>query len=183
MGLGIEFGEWLAAKLRGQGRSGMQAYDHAEIYVGQADEAGPYGYTFSAYPDNPTYSTGGKRRLPCPPEQLPGSIWSSGLIQMTPVQRSGIVGWCEAHPRVRYSWLDYEAIALHALHVPAPGLKDFIGSTARMICSYYTDKGLSSNGVHLFQDQRWEGYVTPLDLAELLEAKAHLAALTEDPPG
>ena len=178
MGTGIEIGSWLAAMLEGSGGDGLQSYDHAEVYVGQPDEAGPHGYTYSAYPDNGSNGRTGKRPLPCAPEQLPGSIWSSGVIALTPAQRAGIVAWCEAHPCVPYSWPDYVAIGLHALHLPVPRLRAYIKRTDRMICSQYSDAALNyGGGEHLFSDGRWEGYVTPYALAELLEAKITLAAI------
>ena len=167
-GTGIEIGQFLAGDR-------FQPYDHAEIYIGQPDKDGPNGYTCSAYPNNTDPGCTGRHVLPYPPAKLPGSIWSSGIITLTPAQRAGILGWCEAHPRVPYSWADYGALALHALHIPAPGLKAYIASTASMICSQYTDAAYAANGVHLFSDQRWSGYVTPGDLADLLQAKARLA--------
>lgn len=174
-GAGIEVGEFLAARLQHQPAE-LRPYDHAEIYVGQADAAGPHGYTYSAYPDRR-----GKKPLPCPPAELPGSVWSSGLYLLTPAQRQGIVSWCEAHPSVSYSWLDYDAIAAHALHLPIPGLRGYIASDGHYICSQYTDTGwLEGGGIHLFNDGRWPGYVTPWDLADLLLTRAHLAALTPE---
>lgn len=170
LGLGIEIGEFLAARLQHQPAE-LRPYDHAEIYAGQADAAGPYGYTYSAYPRR--YAAGnGKRPLPCPAAQLPGAIWSSGLITLTPAQRSGIIAWCEAHPDVRYAFADYAEIAAHALHVPVPGLRDAIGDSRSYICSQYTDAAYRyGGGVRLFTDGRWPGYVTPWNLAALLLAR------------
>jgi hypothetical protein len=172
-GATIEAGEYLAERLQGQ-PAALRAYDHAQVYVGQPDRTGPgmHGYTYSAYPDNGKNGKTGLRPLPCPPEQLPGAIWSSGIIEMDPGQRAGIVAWCAAHPDVPYSWPDYGAIALHALHVPAPGLKAYIAGSSSMICSQYTDAAYNyGGGVHLFDDNRWPGYVTPADLAGLLLAR------------
>jgi hypothetical protein len=170
-GLGIETGQYLAEKLQGH-PAGLLPYDHAEVYVGQPDKGGPHGYTYSAYPSNGQGGLTGKRPLPCPPQELPGSIWSSGIIELTQTSRAGIAAWCEAHPCVSYSWPDYGAIAAHALHAPVPGLREFIKASKTYICSQYTDAALNyGGGVHLFQD-RWEGYVTPGDLAGLLLARA-----------
>jgi hypothetical protein len=175
LGLGIEVGSWLAARLEGGGSRGLKSYDHAEVYVGQADAHGPHGYTYSAYPDNGTRSKTGRRALPCPPAQLPGAIWSSGILPLTGEERAGIVSWCMDHPCVPYSWPDYGAIALHALGLNADWLREYIQSTASMVCSYYTDASYNhGGGVHLFTDGRWEGFVTPYDLADLLLAKARL---------
>lgn len=166
VGLGIEVGQWLLALADGWPRTrvrAMRPYDHAEIYIGEADDAAPHGYTVGAYP-------GGARKvpLPCPPAELPGSIWSSGLIPLTATQRAGIVAWAVAHIGTPYSFIDYLAIAAHGLHLPVPGLKAYVASTNHMICSQLVDADYAANGVHLFDDGRWPGYVDPLELADLL---------------
>jgi hypothetical protein len=158
VGFGISVGQWLDGDKFG-------FYDHTEIYTGQPDAAGPYGYTVSTYPDGR-----GRRALPCEPAQLPGSLWSSGLFSLSAGQRAGITGWALAHQGTEYSFLDYGAIFLHMLHVPAPGLRDYIASTGHQICSQFVDSAYSANGVHLFHD-RWPGYVKPGDLARLLKSR------------
>jgi hypothetical protein len=77
-GLLVEAAQWLDGDR-------FQPYDHAEIYAGGADDKAPYGYTISAYPD-------GQRKiaLPVPAAVLPGALWSTGLIPLTPAQRAGI---------------------------------------------------------------------------------------------
>jgi hypothetical protein len=159
VGVGVTIGQWLDGDR-------FQFYDHTEVYVGQADAAGPFGYTVSAYPNGK-----GKRPLPCQPAHLPGSLWSSGLITLTGEQRIGIVNWALAHQDVRYAFLDYGALLLHAAHVKADWLRAYIDSTKTMICSQYIDAAYAVNGVHLFDDGRWPGYVKPGDLAGLLQAR------------
>jgi len=171
VGLGIEIGQWILALAHGWPRAkirAMRPYDHAEIFVGQPDADAPYGYTISAYPGNDKPGRSGRRALPCPPAELPNSIWSSGLIELTPAQRDGIVAWAEAHARVPYSFLDYVAIAAHALRLPIPGLRTYISRLNHLLCSQFCDADYAANGVHLWDDQRWPGYVDPLDLADLL---------------
>lgn len=166
VGLGIEVGQWLLALIHGWPRAKvrkMKPYDHAEIYVGMPDADAPHGYVVGAYP-------GGARKvaLPCPPRELPGSLWSSGLIELTPTQRAGITAWAIAHVGTPYSFIDYLAIAAHGLRIPLPGLRAFIAASGHMICSQLTDAAYAANGVHLFADNRWPGDVDPLDLADLL---------------
>jgi hypothetical protein len=157
VGFGITLGQYLDGDR-------FQFYDHTEIYVGKADAAGPFGYTVSTYP-----SGHGKRPLPCPAAQLPGSLWSSGLIDLTGAQRTGITAWAVNHQDIRYSFLDYGALVLHGLHVPAPGLREFIASTDHMICAQYTVAGYAlGGGVNLVKGE-WAGYVKPGDLAKLLQ--------------
>jgi hypothetical protein len=166
VGRGIEIGQWLLAVIHGWPRAKvrkMRPFDHAEIYVGQPDADGPHGYTIGAYP-------GGARKvpLPCPPAELPGSLWSSGLIDLTAAQREAITGWAIAHIGTPYSFIDYVAIAAHGLHLPVPGLRAYIRSSRHMICSQMVDADYTANGVHLYSDGRWSGYVDPLMLADLL---------------
>ena len=63
----------------------------------------------------------------------------------------------------RYSFLDYDALAMHRLGIYVPGLRGYIADSRHMICSQLCDRAYDLGGVHLF-DNRWEGYVTPGDL-------------------
>ena len=157
MGVGVTIGQWLDGDR-------FQFYDHTEVYVGRADADGPFGYTVSTYPDGR-----GRKALPCQAAALPGSLWSAGLIGLTGAQRAGITEWALAHQDVGYGFLDYGALILHGLHVPAPGLREYIDSTKHQICSQFVDSAYSANSVHLFDDGRWSGYVKPGDLAQLLQ--------------
>jgi hypothetical protein len=156
----ISVGEWLDG-------DGFADYDHAEIYVGYGSELGdqsaPYGYTFGAYPGGARYVP-----LPCPLDQLPGALWSTGKIPLTEDQRSSILNGCAAAKGIPYSSLDYFALAAHRLHIPAPLLKNYIASSKHMICSQLVDYMYLMADVHLFNDGRWPGYVTPADLANLI---------------
>jgi hypothetical protein len=157
----ISVGEWLDG-------SGFSIYDHAEVYVGMPNKNGPYGYTMGAYP-------GGARLVPLQLEQLNdgnGFLWSTGKTEMTGEQRSLIVATAMTCEGVGYSAADYFAIAAHRLHVPVPGLREYIGDTGHMICSQMVDFCYMRAGVHLFTDGRWPGYVTPADLANLLKSNA-----------
>lgn len=160
VGFAIELGQFLDGDK-------FQTYEHAEVYIGQADAQGKYGYTVSAYPNGQ-----GRQPLSCPPQVVPGSFWSSGLIELTDTQRAGIVAWCTAHEHVQYAALDYLALAAHRFHIPVPDLRRYISSTHEMICSQYVDASYRIGGQYnLFTDGRWEGFVKPEDLAELLESK------------
>jgi hypothetical protein len=159
VGLLIEAGQWLDGDR-------FQPYDHAEVYIGQPDDKAIYGYTVSTYPAGQD-----RQALPVPPSALPGALWSSGLIALTPAQRIGIVAWCTEHQDVRYSWADYAALALHRFGLNDPALRRYIARSDRLICSQYVDLAYSVNEVHLFTDGRWPGFVTPAMLAMLLQSK------------
>lgn len=97
------------------------------------------------------------------------TLWSTG----TGLSGGYLAGIAARNYRgVGYSFLDYAAIALHGYHIPAPGLQGFIAATHHMICSQLVDQSCQDVGVHLFNDGRWPGFVTPLDLGLLL-ADAH----------
>jgi hypothetical protein len=67
---------------------------------------------------------------------------------------------------VPYSFLDYDAMFVHRLGIPAPGLRGYIGDTRHLICSQLCDVAYSDEGCHLFAGV-WPGYVTPLGLWNL----------------
>lgn len=135
--------------------SGFTDYDHAEIYVGN-------GQTLGAYP-------GGAALVPLPgQDQQQGWVWSSIHITLTDKQRTDIVANAMACKGTPYSALDYFALVAHRFHIPVPLLQEYIGSSKQMICSQLVDYCYMKAGVHLFNDNRWPGYVTPADLAEVI---------------
>lgn len=168
--------------------TGFTQYQHAEIYAGSLipEAAGtfemlirrsgaPYGWTFSAYP-------GGARLkpLPCPPEELPGALWSSGAFELTGTQRRKIITAALKYEGIPYSWLDYVALAAHRLRIPVPGLRKYIAATGHQICSQITDNCYLDAGIHLFNDGRWPGYVTPADLARLIHDRLEGGTAQQD---
>jgi hypothetical protein len=144
----ISLGEWLDG-------DGFGDYDHAEIYVGMQDAASPSGYTMGAYP-------GGARLVPFTPG---GKGWLWSHFDLTQEQRDKIVAAALSCKGIPYSAADYFALAAHRLHVPVPGLKDYIADSGHMICSQLVDWCYQQAPLQLFSDGRWPGYVTPMDLA------------------
>lgn len=145
-GRAVAFGEWLNG-------DGFGTWEHALVYVGG-------GKIIQAEP-------GGANEAP-----LSGHahiLWSSGVIPLTDPQRKAVCDAARGYVGVPYSALDYAALVAHRLHIPAPGLRGYIGSTGHMICSQLVDQCYADAGVHLFKDGRWPGYVTPAALAALIE--------------
>jgi hypothetical protein len=157
----VEVAQWLAG-------AKFQRYEHAEIYVGYPDAAGPYGYTISAYPGGH-----GKQALPCVPEKVGGSLWSSGLITLSDAQRKAVVSWAVMHQGVKYSAADYIALAAARLklNLILPPLRRFIAAKGHLICSQFVTLAYYQAGASLWPDEPWNGLDMPMDLAELLEAK------------
>jgi len=157
----IELGQWLDG-------DGFSDYDHSEIYVGYATYPNaPFGYTIGAYPGGAAM-----KPLPCAPQLLPQSIWSSQAdFGLTNQSRAAIVSWANSCIGTPYSSLDYAALVTHRLHIPVPGLREYIATSDHMICSQLVDYVYMKAGVNLFTDNRWPGYVTPGDLANLIRSK------------
>lgn len=148
-GKAIQFGQFLNG-------DGFDPVQHAGMYLGN-------GQTIEAYP-------GGAIRGSIEAYSPDSIVWSSGLFDLTPVQRRDIVETSLGFEHVPYSFLDYEALAAHRFHIPFPGLKGFIDDTGHMICSQLVDKAYQLAGVELFDDGRWPGYVTPGDLYNLVRS-------------
>jgi hypothetical protein len=128
-------------------------HDHAEVFLGVVGNANA---TASAYPD---------RRGIQLYERAEQEVWSTGVIELSDAQRTGIVNWCLGHPCVQYGWLDYAALILHRLGMKDPALRRYIAASGHDICSQYASLAyLHGGGMDLFPGE-WEGYVTPEMLA------------------
>lgn len=156
----IEIGEWLNG-------SGFGNWEHAIFYAG-----GPDDLCLEAEP-------GGALLIPYRYRDRPADVlWSTGnpALELTAQQRGRALPVAELYKGTPYSALDYDALALHRLHIPAPGLRGYIQTTKHMICSQMTDQCRLRLGSHLFTDPpRWPGYVVPLDLAKLIDRAAALS--------
>lgn len=100
-------------------------------------------------------------------------LWSTGLVKTSTKAGKAAL----AYVNTPYSWLDYAAIAAHASHLWAPGLRHYLASTKHLISSQLVDRAELDAGVHLFSDRRWRGYVRPSDLADLILKVGELADL------
>ncbi len=101
--------------------------------------------------------------------------WSMGrLPHDDPTQTQAGTVVAQAHRmaqlKVGYSELDYLAIAAHQWHLPAPGLRGYIKASGHLICSQALDMQYQLARYALFDDNRWNGYVRPCDLAGLIGA-------------
>jgi len=81
--------------------------------------------------------------------------------------RTGVAAAARGYVGVPYSWLDYDALAAHRLHIPYPQLKTYIKASHHMICSQLADQAAADGGWHLFKDERWPGDVSPCALEQL----------------
>lgn len=105
------------------------------------------------------------------------TVWSTGNIDLTDAQRAAILtaaaGYVTA--RVGYGYLDIVAIAFEQRrwHDGHDAPHDFeilarMSDMHRLICSQLVDAAYLAAGVHLFDDGRPTGLVSPGDLARLI---------------
>ncbi|MGW4803060.1 hypothetical protein [Kitasatospora sp. NPDC004272] len=148
----VRIGQWLNG-------DGFGAWEHAFLVL-------PGGRLIEAMP-------GGARIVPLDTYDQRDVLFMAPLL--TDQQRQDICTAAAAYEGVPYSFLDYLALATHRLRLPAPGLHAYVASTRHMICSQLVDQAYRDAGVHLFDDDRWSGYVTPGALHRRL---AEIRALT-----
>lgn len=159
---------------------GFRNYEHALIYAGQYGTtpttvhgpapivgSGPGHYVIEAAPGGARWRNIGD----APEVVLQGALWSTDAFPLTLAQQAAVVQAAVHYLGTPYSWADYGALVWHHLHLPWPGLQDYVADTGHMICSQLVDQCYADTGIHLFTDGRWPGYVTPEALADLVLAK------------
>lgn len=129
---------------------------HALIYVGN-------GQIVQAMP-------GGAELIPLEDANTP-VIWSTGKIPLTAAQRRAITNEAINLVGTPYSFLDYGSIALAHYRIRPAWVRDFVADSGHLICSQLVDEAYLRASVHLFDDGRLPGDVTPGDLWKLLSAK------------
>ena len=93
--------------------------------------------------------------------------WCNAIAsQYTPENLTAVWTGAQKYVGTGYSFLDYEALAMHRLHIPFPGLENYIKDSGHLICSQLCDQAYLDQGDHLFAGV-WQGYVTPLGLYNL----------------
>jgi uncharacterized protein YycO len=146
LGKAIRFGQWLNG-------SGFSKFEHAFLDLGN-------GTLIEAEP-------GGARVEPLSKYAMQDVYWCDSVYAtLTEDQKFRIVNAARLLRGTPYSFLDYAALFTHRLHIPVPGLRDFIADTHHEICSQLVDFAYNIGGAPLFQN-RWTGYVTPGDLWKL----------------
>lgn len=94
--------------------------------------------------------------------------WCENIAAKYGKALNDVVAAAQKYIGVPYSFLDYQAIAMHRLHIPGGRpLREYVESTKHMICSQLCDQAYFDANIQLFEDGRWQGYVTPLDLYTL----------------
>ena len=97
--------------------------------------------------------------------------WSQ--FDLSVEQRVRISTWGWEHLDTDYDYLGFAAIAVTKLLGPlAPKwLLRYIATRDRLICSYLVDLALQAGGIHLFNDHRPRGCVTPGSFGKKFKAR------------
>jgi uncharacterized protein YycO len=101
----------------------------------------------------------------------PLSEWSHAsfsAMDLTDEQRAAICAAGKSMRGVPYGWLDYASLILAHFRIRAGFVKRRVNDGSHMICSQLVDAAYFKAGVHLFDDGRLPGDVTPGDLGTLL---------------
>lgn len=109
---------------------------------------------------------GGARIVPLSNYAGTNAVYSDW--DLTDEQRAALVRIGRSLVGTPYSWLDYLSLALHRFHIPAPHLRRFIADSGHMLCSQLIDAAYLRAGLHMYDDGRWSGDVTPADLTLVL---------------
>jgi uncharacterized protein YycO len=144
VGMLIRIGQWIT-------RDSFADYEHAFVYVndGMIVEAMPGGAIISRASN---YSSTRTLTYRCPDDK------SAAIV----IAAMGLLG-------TPYSFADYLALAAVRFRLPFGGLlRQYVASSKHMICSQLVDEAYLRAGVHLFDDGRLPGDVTPVDLYILI---------------
>lgn len=123
---------------------GYEDFEHAFVWLGG-------GMIIEAEP-------GGARIVPLRYQAIHWCERIATLLHASPQAIDDVAATLKGIP---YSWLDYAALTAHRLHVPVPGLRRYIASSGHLICSQLADLLYQRLDAHIYDDQRWNGYVTP----------------------
>ncbi|GGY88827.1 hypothetical protein [Streptomyces nitrosporeus] len=97
--------------------------------------------------------------------------WSTGHFDLEDQTRFNIAMEARSLVGTPYSFLDYASIGLAHYRIRPAWVRDFVADTGHMICSQLVDEVYFRAGVHLFDDGRLPGDVTPGDLWKLINPR------------
>jgi len=138
---------WSAKLIRFGTRSTV---NHAFVYIGD-------GKIIEAEPDGACESEITKYH---------DVIWSN--VPLSQPQQYLIEGWAITKIGVPYGWADIADLSCAAFGIHNDWIDRRIENTNYLICSQLVDKAYELAGVHLFNDGRLPGQVTPGDLLRLI---------------
>jgi uncharacterized protein YycO len=125
-------------------------YNHAFVHVGggRIVEAEPGGAIIS------------------PASKYPAAAWSTRAL--TDAERAAIAAAALGLVGTPYGWPDIAALGFACAGIRSHWIDARIETEHRLICSQLVDRAYLLGGVHLFNDGRLPGEVTPGDLGRLI---------------
>lgn len=125
-------------------------YTHAFIYVGEGQvvEAMPKGAQLASV------------------DTHPDAFYFTPKV-LTPIERDLVATHALTMIGTPYSYLDYVSLAMAHYKIRPGFVKNYVHASSHMICSQLVDEAYLRADVHLFDDGRIPGDVTPGDLMYL----------------
>lgn len=164
---------WLHPAIRlGQAAAGdWSEWTHAFVVIDRAEvfEARPGGARIVPLTDYLEF----KQRTGVP------VFWLYGWPPATPAQLSRLDEAARSLVGAGYSWLDYVSIAALRFGLRPRWIRHRVATSGRLICSQAVDTLYRRVGVHLFDDGRESGDVTPGDIAR---AYLEWSSASREPP-
>jgi hypothetical protein len=98
-------------------------------------------------------------------------------LELTPEQQQHVVAAGRALRDTPYNWLDIVGLGLLSLGLRWRWLQTRAQSSKTLICSQLVDRVYDLAGIHLYDDGRPDGEVTPGDLLTLLAERSERTVL------
>lgn len=163
---------WAAALIRRGTRSSV---NHATLCIGD-------GMQVEAQPGGAVIS---------PVTRYPGAIWSTGQVTLSYPERLDIAAWGKSRVGTGYNWMDIAALSFAVVFTALFGRSRFttavlhviahrVENRHKLICSQLVDAAYAGSGLHLFDDDRLPGQVTPGDLLGVIQTKG--SSIRRDDP-
>lgn len=128
-------------------------------------DASRYTHAFVVIDDNTVIEAmpGGARITPLK-EYFPGKDVIFSRMDINGTQQAEIVAHARSFKGVPYSFMDYVSITILHIGFRPDWIKRYVKNSGHMICSQLVDEAYLRSGVHLFDDGRFPGDVTPGDI-------------------
>lgn len=113
-------------------------------------------------------------------KEAPGELHPVSNLALSPAQRERVVAAARELAGTPYGFRDIAALALVHWGVPWRWAARVVGDDKGLICSQLVDRCYANAGIHLYDDGRADGSVTPGDLLLLMaEAWSNPPPVTE----
>lgn len=140
------------------------------VNLGQAltGDSSRFTHAFVVLDDNTVMEAmpGGARIAPLSSYDNQSVVYSR--FDLTDFQRENVVISARSLEGTPYSFLDYGSLAMLHFEVRPESVRKRVADSGHMICSQLVDETYLRSGLHLFDDGRYAGDVTPGDLSYVI---------------